>query len=339
MHLEPIVLRGTLHETIWGGQLLATVAGKELPPGAVVGESWETSLHSIATNSPYTGKSLGTITEELGVRLYGTRAQSIFGDRFPLLAKFLDAQDWLSVQDHPDDTYAQEHEGGKLGKTEAWRILFAAPDAKIIHGLNRPSTREEIAQAINDVTLENLTYKMSVVAEDVILNHAGTIHATGKGIVLYEIQEYSDVTYRLYDYGRVDAQGQGRELHIERGLDVLNYRPLTQHIQMPFPVDMNETVRVVCRHFAMSEITVIPAATLARTTDGTSCHIITVIAGAADLYWEGSQNEAPYHLPLGQTVVIPAEATAYRLVGEATALLSWVPDETDPRIQGWQAMQ
>ncbi|HKD76232.1 MAG TPA: type I phosphomannose isomerase catalytic subunit, partial [Ktedonobacterales bacterium] len=121
MGLAPILLQGSLHETIWGGQHLKHVAGKALPADILVGESWETALDSVALNDPYAGQTLGALTDQLGVKLYGTRAREICGERFPLLAKFIDAHAWLSVQVHPDDEYAAAHEGGKLGKTEAWR--------------------------------------------------------------------------------------------------------------------------------------------------------------------------------------------------------------------------
>ncbi len=342
MSLDPILLRGSLHETIWGGQHLSTVAGKDLPPGATVGESWETAVESVALNAPYDGRNLGDITDQLGKRLYGEHAKEIFGDRFPLLAKFIDAHDWLSVQVHPDDTYARIHEHGKLGKTEAWRILRTDPDAQIMHGFTQPATREEVSDAIRLARLEELTYRMPVKPDDVVINHAGTLHATGAGIVLYEIQEYSDVTYRLYDFGRVGPDGKPRELHVERGLDVLDYQPLTQHLLNPTPYGDTPGTRllVACHHFALAEAQLLPARDLRRATDGQSCHIITMIAGQARLDWE----QGTANLPLGQTVVIPAEAMQYTLShagsgAEAHALISWVPMLDEPQISAWLAAQ
>lgn len=338
MPLSPILLKGSLHATLWGGSNLATLFGKELPSDTPIGESWETALDSIAQNAPFQGMSLEEITQQLGVRLYGSRAQSIFGDRFPLLAKFIDAHQWLSVQDHPDDAYAAKYENGQLGKTEAWRILAAAPQAEIIHGLAAPCTREMVANAIQTNHLEDLTAKVAVTAGDVIINQAGTLHATGAGIVLYEIQEYSNITYRLYDFGRVDANGKSRELHIDRGLDVLDYHPPRQHQLAPLAISDHEAITVTCKHFAMLETHLTTANMTTRSTDGTTCHILTVIAGAATLQWKDGDtaNETAWEveipLPLGQTVVIPAEACAYRLSAatEATVLISWVPELTDP---------
>jgi mannose-6-phosphate isomerase len=337
MSLAPILLLGELHETIWGGHRLATVAGKKLPANALVGESWETSLTSIARNEPYTNKSLGTLTADLGVRLYGTRAQAIFGDRFPLLAKFIDAHSWLSVQNHPDDAYAREHEGGKLGKTEAWLILHADPEAEIIHGMKDTFTRAQVAEAIASVHLEDLTYRMPVSAGDVVINHAGTLHATGAGIVLYEIQEYSDVTYRLYDYGRVGPDGKGRELHIERGLDVLTYEPLKQHLLRATPIIQQEQLRVACTHFALAELTLSANAISSRITDGTSCQIVSIIKGAGSIRWEDDQT---LPLTLGDTLVLPADAARYTLVASnegLEALASWIPIADDPNVAAWKA--
>lgn len=351
MSLDPILLRGSLHETIWGGQHLTTVAGKDLPPGKTIGESWETAVDSVALNGPYTGRSLGELTAEYGVRLYGSRAREVFGDRFPLLAKFLDAHAWLSVQVHPDDAYANLHEHGKLGKTEAWRILRTDPDAQIIHGLARATNRAEVAAAIRDARLEALTYKMPVKAGDVVINQAGTLHATGAGIVLYEIQEYSDVTYRLYDFGRVGPDGRPRELHIEKSLDVLSYLPLPIHTLHALSLieetptlasdKTREKLLVACRHFALAEVRADAARPFHHATDGRSCQIVTVIGGAARLIWGEDYREMA--LSLGQTAVIPAEQLDYQLhvmpgSPTAVALVSWVPSANNLVVRQWMEL-
>ena len=220
--LHPIHLRASLHETIWGGQNLPRFAGKTVPPGAQIGESWETEVGNRAINPPYQDRSLADLVDDLGEALLGTQALAVFGPRFPLLAKFIDAQDKLSVQVHPADEYAQQHEGGKLGKTEAWYILHADPGAVLIHGLRRTITSEQVRQAIANVTLDSLLHEEPVQTGDVVFVPAGTVHAINAGIILYELQEYSDVTYRLYDYGRLTAEGKPRELHVEKALDVMD---------------------------------------------------------------------------------------------------------------------
>jgi len=188
--------------------------------------------------------------------------------------------------------------------------------------------------------------RVPVVAGDVVFNLAGTLHATGAGIVLYEIQEYSDVTYRLYDFGRLGPDGKGRDLHIERGLDVLVYLPLPRHLAQPIVLaagDAQPEVRllVACDHFVLTEVALASDQALAQATDGTSCHILSVIAGNTRLTTGDDSTE--FALPLGQTAVVLAEPCAYRLTatGDAPAhvLISWVPTEDDPRVRAWQEAQ
>ena len=193
--LHPIRLEASLHETIWGGRRLERDGWKSLPPGDIlIGESWETEISTVALNEPYKGKTLGTLVEELGPALLGEQARAVFGHRFPLLAKFIDANDKLSVQVHPDDTYAAQHEDGKLGKTEFWYILAAESGATIVHGFNAPTTRTQVQQAIEQTTLDTLLHQEIVQAGDVIFVPAGTVHAIGRGQMLYDLQEYTEIT-------------------------------------------------------------------------------------------------------------------------------------------------
>jgi mannose-6-phosphate isomerase len=341
--LFPIHLRASLHETIWGGQNLARYAGKRLPQNATIGESWETEIQNQAINPPYAGKHLGELVEALGEALLGTQAISIFGTRFPLLAKFIDAQDKLSVQVHPNDEYAHAREQGKLGKTEAWYILHADPGAALIHGIERTVTREEVQQAIEHVTLESLVHYEPVQPGDVVFVPAGTVHAINAGIVLYELQEYSDVTYRLYDYGRLTPQGKPRELHIERGLDVMDYEPTPIHRVRPLvlpgargagdAVDQRRCL-VACRYFVLEELTF--QQSTAATTSTTSCQILSLLDGSCAL--QPPTGEA---LPLakGDTVVLPAQLGAYTLVGSSRLVRSYVPTADDDLLRGFWSAQ
>jgi mannose-6-phosphate isomerase len=338
--LVPIQLRGDLHETIWGGRNLATYAGKSIPPGLVVGESWETALESKATNPPYEALTLGDLTLMMGQRLIGWRAAEVFGDRFPLLAKFLDAEQQLSVQVHPDDSYARTHEGGKLGKTETWYILHAEPGAQLVLGLRREASEEEVRQAIAEGSLEGLLHNLSVQSGDVIFVPAGTVHAIGAGVVLYELQEYSDVTYRLYDYGRLQANGRPRELHIERSLAVMSYRPAIASVVTPVPVldpnlDGERRILVACDYFVEEELRF--QGTYTAATVGSSCHIITVLGGGCDLWSEKGQ----LSLTTGDTVVIPAVVGPYRFDSGSgvRALLSYVPTPDDRQAELWRSGQ
>jgi mannose-6-phosphate isomerase len=340
--LQPIQLEATLHETIWGGQNLASIAGKRLPRGAQVGESWETEVGNHAVNPPYAGQTLGQLVDALGEDLVGRRSLEVFGPRFPLLAKFIDAQDKLSVQVHPDDAYARAHEGGKLGKTEAWYILHAEPEAQLVYGVARPTTREEVRQAIADVRLESLLYYFTVRAGDVVYVPAGTVHAIGAGIVLYELQEYSDITYRLYDYGRLQANGQPRELHVERSLDVMRYEPASRDTVRPIAMPQETfgahgRVLVAGPYFVLAEVTL--AGEISGATSPSSCEILSVLAGACEIV---TPDGPPIRLGLGDTAVLPAHLGAYRLRSGAEGarfLRSYVPTTDDTLLRLWQAGQ
>lgn len=337
--MEPILLRSSLHETIWGGNLLASQAGKQLPEGALIGESWETAIDSVARNAPYSGQTLGDLTAHFGEKLIGWRAAQVFGTRFPLLTKFIDAQQPLSVQVHPNDEYAAEYEGGKLGKTEAWYILHAEPGAKLVYGMRHEVTRAEVLAAIEETRLENLLHTFEAVEGDVIFVPAGTVHAICDGIVLYELQEYSDVTYRLYDYGRLQVNGKPRELHVEQGLEVMRYSPppveRVQPLVLPDAhIEGTRTALVACRYFVEEELRF--SGDITDSTKPSSCQIISLLSDACIL--RAGQTEL--RLALGDTVVLPASMGTFTLSGEHVRLIrSYVPEEDDVIVAAWRAAQ
>lgn len=339
--LVPIQLRGELHETIWGGRNLATYAGKAVPAGMQVGESWETALTSIAVNPPYQGQSLGEIVRILDERLLGWRSVELVGHRFPLLTKFLDAEQRLSVQVHPDDLYAALHENGKLGKTETWYIVHAEPGAQLVLGLTHTVNQDEVRHAIEAGSLEDLLYTFPARAGDVVYVPAGTVHAIGAGIVLYELQEYSDVTYRLYDYGRLQSNGNPRELQVDKSLEVMHCRPAGGVVVEPvtLPADPGfageRRVLVACTYFLEEELRF--RGMYAATTMASSCHILSVLQGQCDICSHG------VHLSLGEgdTVVVPAALLDYRIESSAGvhALLSYVPTTDDQKARAWSEGQ
>src|SRR5262249_55090210 len=232
-------------------------------------------------------------------------------------AKFIDAADHLSVQVHPDDTYAHTVEAatGFHGKTEAWYILYAAPGAELIHGLARPSNRDELAAALADGSLLSLLRRVPARAGDTIFVPAGTIHAINAGIMLFEIQQKSDLTYRVYDYDRRDAQGRPRELHVERALDVIKYDAAPPAVVEPTRLDGVRTLLVRCPYFAMERLHL--AAPLAASTDPASFDILTVIDGSASLAWGDGER----CLARGESIVLPANLGAYRLAPDPGAAL------------------
>ncbi len=204
------------NDTPWGGTKLRDVFGKQIPDDTT-GESLEVSaLPGLNSRTP-DGTELSALLAQHGEAMRGSEVP----ETFPLLLKLIDARDWLSVQVHPSDAYAHAHEGGKLGKTEAWVILHAEPGARLVYGVRPGVTREMLAEAAHSgAAVEDCLRWLPVKAGDVLYIPAGMVHAIGAGIVLYEIQQSSDLTYRFWDWGRTDAQGNPRTLHLAQGLDV-----------------------------------------------------------------------------------------------------------------------
>jgi len=338
-YLYPIRLEASLHETLWGGHRLERDGWKQFPPDAnVIGEAWETETSTVVQNGPHAGKTLGKVVDELGLALLGSQAVAIFGNRFPLLAKFIDANAELSVQVHPEDVYAAQYEHGKLGKTEFWYILAAEPDAKIIYGFERDTNRDEVERAIQQVTLEQLLHEEPVVAGDVVYVPAGTVHAICRGVMLYELQEYSDVTYRMYDYGRLTASGTPRELHIERSLDVSAYNATqgakVRPVSLPNGPTYEERCLVACRYFVTRELRLKEHGVFDDRT-GTSCIILSSLGASIDVFYGPNLNQHE-SLSRGQTMVLPASLGAYRIEGQGTLLSSYVPTPNDEAWRVWR---
>lgn len=335
--IQPIRLEASLHPTLWGGRTLEQAGWKHLPVGnEAIGEAWETEVSTRVQNGSYAGQTLGALVEAQGVDLLGADAVAIFGQRFPLLAKFIDARTKLSVQVHPNDQYAHEHEQGKLGKTECWYILATEPGAQIVHGFTKPTTRQEVQTAIEHTKLEQLLHTEPVAPGDVVFVPAGTVHAIGGGVLLYELQEYSDITYRMYDYGRLDAHGQPRELHIARALDVSHYEPSTRIKTQPVTVTECAAYRdrcvIACQYFVIREIVL--QSQMAGCTEG-SCLILSSLG--ANVCVRYGHNLAQYEcLQRGQTMVLPAALGQYLLEGTGTLLCSHVPAKTDAVWRLWR---
>jgi mannose-6-phosphate isomerase len=242
------------------------------------------------------------------------------------------------VQVHPDDAYARAHEHGSLGKTEAWYILRADEGAEIVYGLKEKVTEDEIRRAIAATRLEDYLRRVKVHAGDVVLVPAGTVHAIGAGVVLYELQEYSDVTYRLYDYGRLQSNGQPRDLHIEQSLAVMSYAPPAFDLVQPVAVEGEEAeagrVLVGCRYFVEEEARVEGEAPGLRRPE--SCQIVSVLQGSCEVAWSGGS----VRVGLGETVVLPAAIGPHALrAGFTRVLRSYVPDEDDDLLKKWRAAQ
>lgn len=226
MTMKSIRMQPVMKEMVWGGRLLNDRFGKDIPSDKT-GESWEIAAHengqSRAKGGIFDGQTLGELVKRYKEELVGTVVYDRFGDHFPLLVKFIDANQNLSVQVHPNDEQAVRLEGkGASGKTEMWYVRDAQPGARLVYGLNRYFRKEELLQVIHENRIEQYLNWVPVYPGDTFFIPAGTLHAIGSGILIAEIQQNSDLTYRVYDYGRLGLDGKPRPLHVEKSVDVIH---------------------------------------------------------------------------------------------------------------------
>jgi mannose-6-phosphate isomerase len=219
--LYPLAIVPDEREAIWGGTSLVARYGKRAAPEAKIGESWECYDGNAVGNGAFAGATIGELRARLGTGLMGAADPAA---PFPLLTKLIDARAALSVQVHPGDAYAQRVEHAPNGKTECWYVLEADPGAEIVLGWNRATTRAEYLERVREASLDDVLRRVPARAGDAFYLPAGTLHAIGAGIVLFETQQTSDLTYRIYDYDRRGADGKPRELHVDKAADVLDYR-------------------------------------------------------------------------------------------------------------------
>jgi mannose-6-phosphate isomerase len=228
LRTKPFLLKPAAKEIIWGGSRLNDYYSKAVDTDTL-GETWECSTHPDGPSEVVSGEHKGRLLSDLlkeHPEYLGTHPRT--EGELPILVKFIDAKRDLSVQVHPDDAYAMEHENGSLGKTEMWYVLDATKDAKITYGFNHDVTKEALRKSIENGTVEKYLQRVKANRDDVFYVEAGTVHAIGAGSLIAEIQESSNLTYRLYDYNRPDKNGQLRELHIDKALDVVNLNGSTE---------------------------------------------------------------------------------------------------------------
>ena len=319
-HPYPMLLEPRFDAKIWGGRRLETVLGKSLPDEDLYGESLESDGDSRILNGLFAGKTINELLQidahsVLGER--GRAASGEFGD-FPLLAKFIDASDVLSVQVHPNDDEARLI--GKRGKTEAWHIIRAERDATLITGLKPGVSTEDIARAIGDVRLGDLVIEQSVSDGDTLLIPAGTTHAIGPGILLYEIQQASDVTYRMYDWGRLDPSGFPRDLHVNESLQVVRPELLADRIASLW-IGPGRSMLAACRYFAL-ERWELPIEPETIRLDGGTFRLLSAVRGNVRIEADG----ASIDLATGRTALIPAAAPSLTITGDGAVLTSYIPD-------------
>lgn len=323
----PLLLRPRLYRRLWGGTRLAArlhepgleVSGPEHEP---VGEAWLMDGASEVMNGTYRGVTLGALAELAGAELIGAAAFARYGATVPLLAKFLDAAQDLSVQVHPDDAYAlREHPGsGHLGKAEAWYVLDAAPGAEVLWGFAHAVTGDAVRQAVAAGNLENLMHHVPVAPGSVIVNPAGTVHAVGAGCILFEIQQASDLTYRLYDYGRLGADGAPRTLHLDRALAVADLSGAARPDPQPTLLPDGWTRVVTEPEFTLDYLSCTAAQPGDGACDRRSFQVLVAVRGDLELRCNG----ASLLMPAGATAVLPASMGRYELHGTGEALRSAV---------------
>lgn len=311
MPLAPILMTPAYRfgsMTPWGGEGLRTLFGKNIPD-ARTGEALEVSAIPGLESRDEAGNTLPALIEKYGERLTGSGVHA----PFPLLLKLLDARDTLSVQVHPDDAYARRVEN-KLGKTEAWHILYAEPGAQLVYGVKEHVTKEELLAASRaGAQVEGLLRRVDVKAGETYYIPAGMVHAIGAGIVLYEIQQSSDVTYRFYDWERRDQQGNKRQLHLEKAVDVTDTAAQLQAAEEKELAPGH--FRLLDEKYFVLERLMHFSGVLPR--DARRFAILTA-TGKTEIHWaEGSMN-----LPIGCTALLPADGYDLQILSEG-ALISY----------------
>ena len=315
MKLYPLQFEPILKERIWGGTKLKTFLNKPITSN-ITGESWEISTVendvSVVLKGSLKGKSLNELINEFPEAVLGTRVYAQFGKQFPLLFKYIDAREDLSIQLHPNDELAKKRHNS-FGKTEMWYVMQADTDARLIVGFKEKSSPEEYVKNLNNKTLLTLLDTKKVKQGDVFMLDTGTIHAIGAGIVIAEIQQTSDITYRVYDFDRVDANGKTRELHIDLALEALNYEKIqTQRFYSKTENITNEIVN--CNYFTTNFIPLDGNIEIHK--NQTSFTVYMCVEGDFKLTFD---NES-YSYKKGDTVLIPAAITDFQLSGKATIL-------------------
>ncbi|MFN8207795.1 MAG: type I phosphomannose isomerase catalytic subunit [Bacteroidales bacterium] len=319
--LYPLKFKPQYKSHIWGGRCLESFPGKKIPDGKTA-ESWEISgvqgNISVVSNGFLKGNTLEELIEVYMGDLVGEKIYERFGIEFPLLIKFIDANDSLSVQVHPDDELARmRHQA--YGKTEMWYVLKAASGASLISGFSKNVSRDEFLQYLNGNRLTDLLNSVDVKAGDVFFIPAGRVHSIGKGILLAEIQQTSDITYRIYDWGRKDAQGNSRQLHTDMALDAIDFN-FVKNVKTAYAPAMNSAVRLAqCPYFTTHRIDFDqPYTPDYDLIDSFVIYICT--EGACSIKYSPEQD--PVEMLRGETVLLPADLRDIELIPkEKTSLL------------------
>lgn len=315
MKLYPLQFEPILKERIWGGEKLKTILNKPIT-SKITGESWEISTVegdvSVVANGDLAGKSLNDLIDSNPDALLGTEVHKRFGKQFPLLFKYLDAREDLSIQVHPNDALAKKRHNS-FGKTEMWYVMQADRDAELIVGFKENSNAAEYLENLKNKTLLSILDKVKVAVGDVFFLETGTVHAIGAGLVIAEIQQTSDITYRLYDFDRVDAAGNQRELHVDLALDAINYNKIDTYKK--YSKDLNQSNTVVdCPYFTTNFLPLDGKVTVNKS--GNSFTVYMCVEGEFELEYEDKK----FKYTKGDTVLIPAALKTFVLNGKGSIL-------------------
>ena len=330
MKPTPFRIEPTFHPRIWGERSLAPIYPNKTNLSAPIGEAWLTETRCLVVDGPFATKALGEAWQEMAPDWRGCRCEEM--QDFPLLVKFIFPANKLSVQVHPDDEYAKKHEAaaGGCGKTEMWHIVSAKPGAELLLGLKHGTSKKGFSAALGSQAVENLFQSHPVEDNATFFVPAGVPHSIGGGMIVCEVQQYCDLTYRIYDYGRVDAQGKPRQLHIDKALEVIDFserrmdrvRPLQWASQK-----MTVSLLAACKYFATEKWRVGELFTARPKTD--AFNILVFLSGQGEIRWDGGR--AWYKR--GECWFMPAALNSYELLpGEESSLIrTFVPDLNELR--------
>lgn len=321
-NIPPLKFEPILKSTIWGGEKIAKLKGIESDRHKI-GESWEISgvagNESVVSNGPDAGLTLSQMIDKYKGLLTGDKIYSKFGNKFPLLIKIIDATDDLSLQVHPNDELAMRRHNS-LGKTEMWYILETEPDALICSGLSRSITPNEYVEKVADHSLMDIVAHHISHPGDVFFLPAGRVHSIGAGNLLIEVQETSDVTYRIYDFGRVDAKtGKPRELHVDLAKDAIDYTVYPSYITKPSVELDGITKLVTCDHFTVYRVKVDGEKKLYP--DIKSFFTMTCYEGNLTVTDDRGNSVS---LKAGESALIPAMATSVTITGNGTSIHAYI---------------
>lgn len=314
-------------ERIWGGEKLRTLYGKATPTGVLVGEAWMVADHmqhvSIVADGPEAGRTLHEMLEEDAGRILGSRAHLTIHGRFPLLLKLLDAGDKLSIQVHPDDRDARRLKEPDVGKTEMWYVLHGDEDSELYCGMSHDVTRKSLMGAIESGTVADLLRCIPAREGTAVFLPAGTVHFIGGGCVLAEIQQNSDIVYRIDDWGRVQADGSPRELHVDRALEVTHFGSRHDGAAKPLCYragGANVSVLAACNYFAGESVAV--SGSYICDSRGETFSLLLGTSGSVAV----RAGDDERGLDPACAFMVPGSTAKFTVEGEGSFLRFWVPD-------------